>query len=695
MAFAANNAAAAQYMTSSAAPTMSINVISCYPDRGTYRTKVSMRVTSQTDVVSGALSGSAPFFSIFFGSQRCPAQAVKDSQEDRSPFAFTVTAEAPQFGTTTCASLSNVPLTLVVESANGSELARASNAGVFSYHDPPGLGAGGGGVGVGGSGDTSPPGLSSPKTLSPAHRASPPNSALSAHTNTTSPTVTQGVTSESTTNTFVFPSSASAPGVTTAQTSTHTLAAAQGQGHTDYITDVATYNQQSNNMMSTYRSPSLIDPYARGPTALRSTIGSGWSTYGTHADSMRSPVTNLSHAQTPITRGGYSFDKSAPLLQRTSTLAVQGESNPASRAGYNPYGPYHAKATLKINGDLGTMAEIGNWTHEEWENRRRLVVFKKQQTGTVLSATFKPVSVAERPPHSICISCIWWEERRECFVTSVDTLHLLEQLLAAPARFSVEEKNRIRRNLEGFHPQTVSKSKAESEEFFKVIMGFPTPKPRNIEKDIKVYAWKNLDAALKKIISKYSASTASLAPPINTSHLLTPVSLPGSYPTLPPPPITASSSAPTDSMSATSYAGNMHQHQHPESMTSPSPRPLSRGAPSWIGYGNAAGRTMSPAIKTSSPMTTSGLRINTLPAVYDSRGSPHSLTSPYSASSLSHHMPSHQAHGSYGHSSASTTASQTRSWDNYGVTEGIPSYGGHSQSHVYNNSAYGDGVQRA
>jgi hypothetical protein len=94
-----------------------------------------------------------------------------------------------------------------------------------------------------------------------------------------------------------------------------------------------------------------------------------------------------------------------------------------------------------------------------------------------------------------------WAEKKECFITSVEIIALLEQLVAA--RFTVEEKNRIRRNLEGFRPLTVSKGKQDSEEFFKVIMAFPPPKPRNIEKDVKVFHWKDLTQALKKIIGKY------------------------------------------------------------------------------------------------------------------------------------------------------------------------------------------------
>jgi hypothetical protein len=176
---------------------------------------------------------------------------------------------------------------------------------------------------------------------------------------------------------------------------------------------------------------------------------------------------------------------------------------------------YPLKAVLKLNGDLDAMAE--RWSVEEFEARRRLVQFTRRQNGSTIHADFKSIAPEDRPPNSITISCIWWEEKKECFVTSVDTIFLLESLVAV--RFTVEEKNRIRRNLEGFRPLTVSKSKADSEDFFKTIMGFPNPKPRNIEKDVKVFPWKILSHALKKIISKYSASYSSTA-----SAILTPAS---------------------------------------------------------------------------------------------------------------------------------------------------------------------------
>ncbi|KAL6235223.1 hypothetical protein BDW75DRAFT_146036 [Aspergillus navahoensis] len=196
---------------------------------------------------------------------------------------------------------------------------------------------------------------------------------------------------------------------------------------------------------------------------------------------------------------------SNPTLIRTSTLQ-QSTGVPQTQS-FNPYAMYPSKAVLKLNGDLNTMTH--NWTREEQVAQRRLVQFTRMQSGSTIHADFKPVSPEERAPNSICISCIYWDGKDECFITSVDTIYLLESLVGV--RFTVEEKNRIRRNLEGFRPLTVSKSKADSEEFFKVIMGFPAPKPRNIEKDVKVFPWKILGHALKKIIGKYSASYSSTA----------------------------------------------------------------------------------------------------------------------------------------------------------------------------------------
>ena len=200
-----------------------------------------------------------------------------------------------------------------------------------------------------------------------------------------------------------------------------------------------------------------------------------------------------------------------PHLIRTSTLQrppspVALSAGPSASVSFNPYKMPH-KAVLKINGDLDSMAS--DWSEAEFEAKRRLVHFWRSQSGNEINASFKPVEPDDRQPNSICVSCILWEDKHEHYVTSVDTISLLESLVAV--RFTVEEKNRIRRNLEGFRPMTVSKGKSDSEEFFKLIMGFPNPKPRNIEKDVKVFPWKILSHALKKIIGKYVSDWHSVA----------------------------------------------------------------------------------------------------------------------------------------------------------------------------------------
>ncbi|KAI9888224.1 MAG: hypothetical protein M1814_000949 [Vezdaea aestivalis] len=216
-----------------------------------------------------------------------------------------------------------------------------------------------------------------------------------------------------------------------------------------------------------------------------------------------------------------SSDVSAPVFVRSTQLetspspAITHSGTVQPSQAFNPYSQPPMKAQLKIDGNLDTMTEA-SWNHEEWEAKRRIVHFNRNLTGNTITTTFESIAIDECSPNSICISCIWWEEKKECFFTSVDTIHLLESLIAV--RFTVEEKNRIRRNLEGFKPLTVSKAKADSEEFYKIIMGFPDPKPRIIEKGIKVFPWKILADALKKIIGKYSASYSSTAGFLPTQH---------------------------------------------------------------------------------------------------------------------------------------------------------------------------------
>ncbi|RDB24101.1 hypothetical protein Hypma_008546 [Hypsizygus marmoreus] len=147
------------------------------------------------------------------------------------------------------------------------------------------------------------------------------------------------------------------------------------------------------------------------------------------------------------------------------------------------------------------------WTPAEISVGRRLVRFSKMHDGCRLIVSCEPVRAEEYHESDNVISCIYCEAFDTCYVTSVDIIFLLERLTNND--FPVQEKNRIRRNLEGLRPTTVSRYKPGFEEFFQRIMDYPDPKPRSIEKHLKVFEWSLLDQALAKILSKYTIKTSS------------------------------------------------------------------------------------------------------------------------------------------------------------------------------------------
>ncbi|KAI3319496.1 hypothetical protein HD806DRAFT_525484 [Xylariaceae sp. AK1471] len=605
LAFAANSSAS-QYMTS-VVPTLT----SYQPTSGVFGTKVMIKISAHYDLIAVT-----SHFFLAFGSHKSPAHAIRDAS-DASVYAFIVSGDAPHLDDTRTPS-GNVPISLLIESSDGQTLATI-DVGTFTYHDTQAVSVEGPHESI-----TRRPSSKSPEEEQ--QRTNSPKQQQEADQ------LVEAVATA--TNTYGY-----AP-------TTH-QAVASNYDATGYPSN------NNNSMLSTYHRSSYGADYPRPPPSLLK--APSWaSPYGHSLASPRSPPgIHTTSIRRPSVTALPIPTSNAPQLIRTSTL----QASVPSSGGLNAYALYSTKAVLKINGDLESMAS--NWTPEECESGRRLVLFHKKQQGSTLSMNFKPVSVSERPPNSICISCIYWAEKRECFVTSVDTISLLEQLVIAPGKFTVEEKNRIRRNLEGFRPLTVSKAKPESEEFFKVIMGFPNPKPRNIEKDVKVFPWKILAPALKKIISKYSASppnhsssgfhhhSHSFHPTSGPPALLTPVS--STSPGLYGPPH-------TPTIADTSYS-----HHDSQAMTSP--RSLSGAPSSWAPY---TARTLSPSLKSHSPQT-AGIRIPSLP--------------PYT----NHHS----AHG-YG------MASHSHRWDAAVVTNGYgdastaPAYSSHPHSsHVYGTGAYG------
>ncbi|KAG0215542.1 hypothetical protein BGX28_009590 [Mortierella sp. GBA30] len=290
--------------------------------------------------------------------------------------------------------------------------------------------------------------------------------------------------------------------------------------HNDYAT-VSSTNDSNNSLYSQIQQPA--SPYT--PRAAITTPSYARSGYYNTNQMISSHMPSYSQQDLAVSStyamtsagchnsnyiGSHHAQQQQVMPSSSSYMASSHSSSMASGmsvGNYNQYASMLNKANLKFTGNMDDMAI--NWSGEEWDSHRRLVQFWRRQDGNDIHCNFAPVAPADRQPNSIVVSCIYWAEKNDCFLTSVDCIYLLESLIAV--RFTVEEKNRIRRNLEGFRPITVSKCKPESAEFFKLIMSFPNPKPRNIEKDVKVFPWKVLSYALKKIISKYTASYSSTA----------------------------------------------------------------------------------------------------------------------------------------------------------------------------------------
>ncbi|KAG5919648.1 hypothetical protein E4U42_006449 [Claviceps africana] len=566
---------------------------------------------------------------------------ARDAQ-DTTGFVYSCSVDAPQLMVTGCSG-NNVPLSLVIEGPSGEEMSRTV-AGSFQYLEE--------------SGDD----MTRTNKL-PKHETSAPAGPQVDQASTSPRAVDNPLQPNTATNSYDYPS--------------HQGPYANTFGHSN------------SDMIPTYRSSNFADsPQYRRPTpswtgfGAPGTLASSRSSLD-HSSVMGSGRPSLTPLPMPSSSG-------TPQLIRTSTIT----NGAASNGAYHPISLFSSKAILKIHGKLETMAE--KWTQEEWDNRRRIVLFQKTQSGSTLTATFRAVPVNERPTNSICISCIWWAEKQECYVTSVDTILLLEQLVAAPSRFSVEEKNRIRRNLEGFHPLTVSKAKADSEEFFKIIMGFPNPKPRNIEKDVKVFPWKILEPALKKIIGKYSASPHSSHGSHTSSSLMNPPSA-GPYASLPTPPSHPGGMASQQSLPSQHGDGHgqysVHSSHHDPI---PSSRSLSGSQHTWTSYSTgpaygSASRTLSPTGRHPSSHQAHHappMRINTnpLPAVtpYDSRA----VSAPgYSSSGL--HTPLNQ------HPSSAATPSRWESQSG-GYSDNYPSLTSHHTTgpSVYSTGSYGEGASR-
>lgn len=207
---------------------------------------------------------------------------------------------------------------------------------------------------------------------------------------------------------------------------------------------------------------------------------------------------------------GRSKSQSDSRTTRTTPDIAAPQSHPQPRL--------ESRLIFRLDGMLSEM--MCGWTSAEMRWGRRLVQFSRTLQGSTMSVFFQavPSHISEPDNRTGVVSCIYRDETDSCYITSVDTISLIESLVGTS--FPTAEKNRIRRNLQGFKPLTVTKSKPDSEAFFKRIMSFQNPKPRNIEKDIKVFSWSTLESALTKVLGKYVSPHSLFSPPHSFLYLL-------------------------------------------------------------------------------------------------------------------------------------------------------------------------------
>ncbi|KAG0652700.1 hypothetical protein D0Z07_0285 [Hyphodiscus hymeniophilus] len=556
-------------------------VTSYAPARGPGGTKIFVNITSLYEL----MTTNEPAFFLAFGHRRCRCPLAKTSQQG-GVCTYTLAVETPQFAATGWSS-SQVPVLMYMESGDGDVMAKIE-VGTFTYVD----------------------GMTSGSASLEASR----KRKVSIESAELMKSPTKRVSSQQ-----LRPKEEYSNYGYTSSDGNGYAQAPYLQPSSSYGNLTAQYNRSGNyagqnssrNLGYTFSQSSAASPIIKAQSPQVTNWTPDFSNTGSNLARSPGVPSNVS-SRPALTSLPSPASVANPPLIRTSTLqqTPSPASTPHGVQQFNAYSLYPNKAKLEISGDLDVMAQ--NWSEEEWEVKRRLVCFQRSQSGSTITASFKPITLDDRQPHSICISCIYWEEKNECFVTSVDTISLLEQLVAA--RFTVEEKNRIRRNLEGFRPLTVSKGKQDSEEFFKVIMAFPTPKPRNIEKDVKVFHWKDLSSALKKIIGKYSASPSSTLPPAPT--LLTPVSSTG--------------------YATTESAGISYVSDHHGGL---SPRSISGSTSSTAYAGNLPGRVLSPHHQKPLASLQGGP-----PDLRVSVPHPHESSGHWQGGQQQHHMPNPQHH---------------------------------------------------
>ncbi|KAI9280523.1 hypothetical protein BY458DRAFT_553391 [Sporodiniella umbellata] len=161
------------------------------------------------------------------------------------------------------------------------------------------------------------------------------------------------------------------------------------------------------------------------------------------------------------------------------------------------------------------------WSRHEAVAGRRIVHFKSVTTQVdptiplrkieVDCEPFIDLGVYQLPPGECLISCIYYKQQEDFFITSTDIIRLLESVLSV--EFTKEEKNRMRRNIQYMGPITITRdnTKQNSDAMFsRQLMAYKCPAARKIDKDIKIFRWSMVSEAIIKVSKNFVPSVSSI-----------------------------------------------------------------------------------------------------------------------------------------------------------------------------------------
>jgi hypothetical protein len=134
------------------------------------------------------------------------------------------------------------------------------------------------------------------------------------------------------------------------------------------------------------------------------------------------------------------------------------------------------------------------WNPLELATRRRHVeIQKKPRQGNITTCTFDACIYDKRRiyPDTTIVSCIYWFEKNEFYITSTDCIRIFEVL--STTILTSNDKKTVRHFLNVSPHITLTQHDPTTVDFFKMIRSFKKPMAYKKGQKIKVFPWKNLD----------------------------------------------------------------------------------------------------------------------------------------------------------------------------------------------------------